>query len=328
MATRPAGKAGSWYLKDPQRLHARLDEYLAAVPKPQDSSSLPLPVPGARLVIAPHAGYDYSGKCAAWAYSCLDLRNVRRVFVLGPSHTYYLEGCAVTAFAKYATPFGDLTVDRETVQQVKQAGAMADMPQRNDEREHSLEMHLPYLYKCCERTFASPHDFPAIVPMLVGDNDLDEEKSVGRVLVPYLKDPHNAFIISSDFCHWGSPYQYTAYSADETLSALVNLDKHDDAPRGAPIHDSIRWLDEAAMDAVASGRHDAFVANIQKTRNTVCGRHPIGVAMAGLELLAKEAGNGGDETKYRFKIVQYDRSNLVKQPDDYSVSYVSAYAVL
>lgn len=274
-----------------------------------------------------HAGYDYSGKCAAWAYSCLHLRNVKRVFVLGPSHTYYLDGCAVTAFAKYATPFGDLVVDRETTQQLKQAGAMVDMPRRNDEKEHSLEMHLPYLYKCCQRTFDSPDRFPAIVPLLVGDNDLDEEKSIGRLLAPYLADAENAFIVSSDFCHWGSPYQYTAYSADRSLSALVNLDSHDDAPPGPPIHDAIRWLDEAAMDAVESGSHDAFVANIRKTRNTVCGRHPIGVAMAALELLAKEAG-GSDEAKYRFKIVQYSRSNLVKQPDDYSVSYVSAYAVL
>lgn len=282
----------------------------------------------ARSATYRHAGYDYSGKCAAWAYSCLDLRNVKRVFVLGPSHTYYLEGCAVTAFAKYATPFGDLTVDRATIQQVKQAGSMANIPQRNDEKEHSLEMHLPYLYKRCQMTFISPQDFPTIVPLLIGDNDLDEEKSVGRVLVPHLKNPENAFIVSSDFCHWGSSYQYMAYSADESLSALVNLDKHDDAPPGPPIHDSIRWLDESAMHAVASGRHDAFVANIQKTRNTVCGRHPIGVTMAGLELLAKEAGGGGDGTKYRFKIVQYDRSNLVKQPDDFSVSYVSAYAVL
>lgn len=53
MATRPAGKAGSWYLADPQRLNARLDEYLALVPQSATQQQVPLPVPGARLVIAP-----------------------------------------------------------------------------------------------------------------------------------------------------------------------------------------------------------------------------------------------------------------------------------
>lgn len=281
--------------------------------------------PGPRGTNPSHAGYDYSGRCAAWAYSCLDLAGVRRVFLLGPSHTYYLEGCAVSAFAKYATPFGDLAVDGDALGCLKQAGAMADIPRRNDEREHSLEMHLPYLWVCCERTFASPRDFPAIVPVLVGGVAVADEKAVGRLLAPLVEDPANAFIVSSDFCHWGYTYQYTVYSPDRGLGALVSLDKHDDPPQGPPIHDSIRWLDEAAMEAVAGGKHDAFVAVIHKTHNTVCGRHPIGVVMAALELLANEAA--ADGAKYRFKVVQYDRSNLVTRPNDFSVSYVSAYAV-
>ncbi|KJZ77501.1 hypothetical protein HIM_03225 [Hirsutella minnesotensis 3608] len=323
MATRPAGKAGSWYKRDPDDLDAMLSSFMASVPETIDGSSHP--IPGARVVIAPHAGYDYSGRCAAWAYSCLDLAGVKRIFVLGPSHTYGFHGCAVTAFAKYATPFGDFAVDRDAVDRVKQAGRMADIPRRNDEREHSLEMHLPYLWKRCKAVFGSHDRFPTIVPVLVGDNSLQEEKDVGRVLVPYLKDAQNAFVISSDFCHWGSPYRYLTYAADEGLEELEELDEYGPAPKGAPIHESIRWLDEAAMNAVRSGSHDAFVANLRKTHNTVCGRHPIGVAMAGLELMANEAGDG---EKFRFKIAQYDRSNLVKTPGDYSVSYVSAYAVV
>lgn len=245
--------------------------------------------------------------------------------MLGPSHTYYLQGCAVTTFEKYATPFGDLIVDRDTIQRIKEAGEMDDMPRSRDSAEHSLEMHLPYLYKRCEQTFGSPDKFPTIVPILIGDNDRDEEKDVGRILVSYLKDEENAFIVSSDFCHWGAHFSYMVYSPDNDPAKLIKLRQSDPRPKGLPIHETIKLIDEAAMDAVTSGSHDAFVDNLKLTKNTVCGRHPIGVAMAALEILAQEAE---DEAKFRFKITQYDRSNLVDSPSDFSVSYVSAYAIL
>lgn len=275
-----------------------------------------------------HAGYEYSGPCAAWSYRCLDLSGVKRVFVLGPSHTYYLEGCALTTFARYATPYGPLTVDRDTVRRLKAKGRMGDMPEANDVNEHSLEMHMPYLYKRCQETFGSPEAFPTIVPLLVGDSSDAGEKETGRLLLPYLKDPENAFIISSDFCHWGSHFRYTVYAPDSDLASLKSLRKTDEPPDGQPIHETIRLLDEAAMEAIRSGSHDAFVANLAQTHNTVCGRHPIGVAMAALELLTEKSTEGAEEAKGRFNMVQYQRSNLVQTPADFSVSYVSAYAVI
>lgn len=267
-----------------------------------------------------HAGYEYSGACAAWAYRCLDLSTAKRIFVLGPSHRYYLAGCAVTTYRKYATPYGDLAVDADVLAQVKGAGAMHDIPPPKDAEEHSLEMHLPYLWKRCQETFGSPDKFPTIVPLLIGDNDGDEEKAVAKVLAPYLADADNAFVISSDFCHWGSHFGYMPYSASSDVTKLTTLRRHDAAPKTPPIHETIRLLDEAAMDAVASGKHDTFVRNLQLTGNTVCGRHPIGVAMAALEELAGDAR--------AFRIVRYERSSLVERADDSSVSYVSAYAVV
>ncbi|EGR48392.1 uncharacterized protein TRIREDRAFT_48482 [Trichoderma reesei QM6a] len=323
MDTRPASKAGSWYEKTPAKLMKTLDNYLADVPETVDGSSLP--IPGARVIIAPHAGYAYSGPNAAWAYSCLDLSKAKRVFILGPSHTYGLSGCAVTTFSKWATPFGDFTVDRDVLERVKEAGGMGDVPPENDVAEHSLEMHLPYLYKRCQQTFESPEDFPTIVPIIVGSLSRSREKDVGRVLLSYLKDEENAFIISSDFCHWGTRFGYAVYSPNGDIQRLTTLHDYSPKPSGPPIYETIRLLDEAAMDAVKSGSHDAFVENLRHTGNTVCGRHPIGVAMAALELYAKELN---EEDKSRFKIVKYDRSSEVVWPDDSSVSYVSAYAVL
>ncbi|KAJ4271365.1 hypothetical protein NW762_000067 [Fusarium torreyae] len=321
--TRPAAKAGSWYKDESQLLLRELQNYLAAVPESLDGASLP--IPGARVIIAPHAGYQFSGPCAAWAYKTLDLSRAKRVIVLGPSHTYYLEGCAATTFDRYATPFGDLKIDQELARELEEAAAMEAMPRRGEINEHSLEMHMPYLYLRCQETFGSPDKFPRIVPVLVGSNNGREEKTLGRALLPYLKDPENAFIISSDFCHWGSNFSYQVYSPTKSPSDLTNLRKDGPRPSGPPIHETIRAIDEAAMDAVKSGSHDAFLNSLKQTKNTVCGRHPIGVMMAALELLRKETEF---QDKGRFSIIQYDRSNLVEYPDDMSVSYVSAYAVL
>ncbi|CAJ0545554.1 Ff.00g090270.m01.CDS01 [Fusarium sp. VM40] len=320
MATRPADKAGTWYDDDAKKLEAQLKGFLAAVPESVDGVSLP--VTGARIVIAPHAGYSYSGRCAAWAYKSLDLSKAKRVFVLGPSHTYYLEGCAAATFGKYATPFGDLTVDTETVRDIKEAGYMEDMPRTSEVDEHSLEMHMPYLYLRCEQTFGSPDKFPTIVPLLIGSNNGSEEKAYAKVLLPYFKDPDNAFIISSDFCHWGRNFSYQVYSPSNSPSDLIRLRSSDAAPIDPPIHETIRIIDEAAMDAVKSGSHDSFLASLRQTKNTVCGRHPIGVTLAALELLKKEPGF---EDKCRFSIMQYNRSNMVELPNEMSVSYVSAY---
>ncbi|KAF5671027.1 hypothetical protein FHETE_4283 [Fusarium heterosporum] len=322
MATRPAQKAGTWYEDDPTVLRQHLEGYLADVPESINGD--PVPIPGARIVIAPHAGYDFSGPCAAWAYKCLDLTKAKRVFVLGPSHTYYLEGCATATFGKYATPFGDLTVDQETVQEVKEAGYMENMPRTSEVNEHSLEMHMPYLYLRCEQTFGSPDKFPIIVPLLIGTNNGSEEKTYAKVLLPYFKDPSNAFIVSSDFCHWGRNFSYQVYSPSNSPSDLVKLRSSDPAPDDPPIHETIRVIDEAAMEAVKSGSHDSFLASLRQTKNTVCGRHPIGVTLAALELLKKEPGF---EDKCRFNVIQYNRSNMVQRPSEMSVSYVSAYAL-
>ncbi|RBR25001.1 uncharacterized protein FIESC28_02271 [Fusarium coffeatum] len=301
MATRPAEKAGHWYKAKPTVLKNELQKYLAAVPDTVDGA--PVPISGARVVIAPHAGYDYSGPCAAWAYKTLDLTGAKRVFVLGPSHTYYLEGCATSTFGKYETPFGDLTVDQDVVQQIKDAAEMEEMPTRGEVSEHSLEMHMPYLYLRCEQTFGTPDKFPKIVPLLIGNNSGPEEKAHGKVLLPYLQDPENAFVVSSDFCHWGKNFSYQVYSPTNKPSDLKKLRSTDAAPKGPPIHETIRVIDEAAMDAVKSGVHDSFLATLKETRNT-------------------------DKEKGYFSVIKYDRSNLVEEPQDMSVSYVSAYAVL
>lgn len=199
------------------------------------------------------------------------------------------------------------------------------MKTSGDVDEHSLEMHLPYLYKRITQTFASEAEYPTIVPILIGDNNGPEEKEFGELLAPYLKSPENAFVVSSDFCHWGSRFTYTAYAPEGNVQQITSLSRRTATPTNPPIHESIKQLDQLAIDAIETGKHDEFVSNLAHTKNTVCGRHPIGVTMAALEVLAKE---NAETEKCRFKFVQYQRSGLVEDASDSSVSYASAYAVV
>jgi AmmeMemoRadiSam system protein B len=152
---------------------------------------------------------------------------------------------------------------------------------------------------------------------MIGNTDATTETQLGAFLAPYLSDAANLFVISSDFCHWGSRFRYTYYrTPDGAASQLRSSTK---ISADWPVHESIAAVDKDSMDAVESGRHEEFLAQLRETGNTVCGRHPIGVFMAA----AEAAGIDG-----RFRFVRYERSGLVEDASDSSVSYCSAFAVL
>ena len=258
--------------------------------------------------------------------------------MLGPSHTYYLAGCALSTFDKYRTPFGDLDVDVVTVDALMDTGKFSTIPPHREVAEHCLEMHIPYLWKRLEQTYGDDKSkYPPIVPIIVGDLKASQEKEFGKLLVPYLKDPENAFIISSDFCHWGKNYGYRPQLIDgmyqnpdarSSKKAVLKVQPkvNSSDPDGPAPHEVIKALDDMAIAAAETGVHDNFYSTVEGTDNSVCGRHPIGVVMAALEELAREADL--DAGKGKFKFVQYQRSGLVEDLDDFSVSYASAYAVL
>ncbi|KIW07152.1 AmmeMemoRadiSam system protein B, variant [Verruconis gallopava] len=333
MTARRATHAGSWYTDDERELSGQLDSFLAAVPSKtacigtQSAKEDPvdIPVSNARAIIAPHAGYSYSGPAAAWAYKAVDWSNVKRVFLLGPSHHYYLETCALSRCTTYETPLGDLKLDMPTIAELEKTGKFSHMSRAADEDEHSLEMHLPYIYKMLSRNFASPADFPPLIPILVGSTNRATEKAFGALLAPYLADPSSIFIASSDFCHWGSRFRYTYYQPASGPAVHLNSAKR---PSDRAIHESIAAVDMQCIDAVETGVHDEFLRVLEETGNTVCGRHPIGVVMAAVEVLEKEGKADPAKGQGRFKFVRYERSSLVTSPRDSSVSYCSAFAVL
>jgi AmmeMemoRadiSam system protein B len=211
------------------------------------------------------------------------------------------------------------------VREIKQIWGLETMSKSTDEEEHSLEMHLPYIYKMLSlKNAAFQNDATSVplIPILVGNTDADAEARYGSLLAPYLSDPANLFVISSDFCHWGSRFRYTYYQPADTSPAM-QLKSSSRVASDYPIHNSIAAVDHETMDAVESGSHRQFLSQLRKTGNTVCGRHPIGLFMA-----AVEKADGLGSGKGTFKFLRYERSSLVEEVRDSSVSYCSAFALL
>lgn len=248
----------------------------------------------------------------------------------------------------YDTPLGRLKIDRTTTEELYTTGKFTRMTERVDDDEHSIEMHLPYTYKMISLASSSSpkntemktqttakmdeDNFPLIVPILVGSISAAKEKIYGTILKPYLTNPENAFIISSDFCHWGLRFSYTRYQPSSSISTNVQeLHRSSRLPDdGQPIHKSIEDLDKRGIQAIETGSHKAFVEYLKETKNTICGRHPIGVVMAGLEEARGEMQADGDEKENwgRFKFVRYEQSSQCEVVRDSSVSYASAFAIV
>jgi len=189
---------------------------------------------------------------------------------------------------------------------------------------------MPYIRKRLDQTASAAK----IVPLVVGNLGSRAEKELGRALAPWVRDSENAFVVSSDFCHWGlDTFDYAPYSATGSVDDLETLQPGQKLEPGASVEDTIEAMDQHALEAVKLGNHDAFLASLKKTKNTVCGRHPIGVILAALEAAA-EGAMEEDTDRFKFKVTKYTTSGKVKGDRPirdcfgHSVSYVSAYAIV
>ena len=204
---RPATQANRFYEGNAQRLSQEVDSFLTLHRGSADRRRV-------AALIVPHAGYYYSGNVAASAYMALNPKQLyKRIFLLGPSHHEWLDGASVNTEADYyATPLGNVKVDRETVKALTTTDGtdLTDServffyrPEAHD-REHCLEVQLPFL----QRRLG---DVPPIVPIIISTNDFQKLSRMAEVLKPYFTD-ENLFVISSDFSHY--PRYEDAYEAD------------------------------------------------------------------------------------------------------------------
>jgi AmmeMemoRadiSam system protein B len=203
---RPPAVAGQFYPDDPDRLQADVRRYLNGADAPEDC----LDPPFVKAIIAPHAGYPYSGPIAASAYvqlACSDIP-AKRFVLVGPAHYAPVHGLGVSGAAAFETPLGPAPVD-EASRAAVLALPFADVTDAAHAPEHSLEVQLPFL----QELFL---DF-AIVPLLVGA--ATPPTQVAEALEALWGGPETRIVISSDLSHF---YDHeTAQMLDESTADVI-----------------------------------------------------------------------------------------------------------
>jgi AmmeMemoRadiSam system protein B len=192
--------AGMFYPDDARELTLMVADFLSNAESKGDS---------VKAIIAPHAGYIYSGPIAGSAYALLSdcATTIERVVLLGPAHRVSVRGLAVSSAESFATPLGNVAIDTEAVQDVL-ALPQVTISDAAHAPEHSLEVHLPFLQSICPGI--------RIVPLVVGQATADE---VEEVLDMLWGGVETVIVISSDLSHF---YDYaTAHTLDATTAEAI-----------------------------------------------------------------------------------------------------------
>jgi hypothetical protein len=220
MWLRPPAVAGLFYPADPQELIREIDFYLDRVPevasnKPEDVLAL----------IAPHAGYPYSGPVAAYSYKPLIDLKPELVVILAPSHHNYFAGASVFYQGQYQTPLGSVETDQNLGEKLF-AGLNAlscsvpeiDFSKEIHAKEHSLEVQIPFLQK----TIGSFK----LLPIIIGTSDLEICQKIANNLCRLLVSEKRRFmvIISTDLSHY-HPYKRAIEVDHKFIEDLKTLEE-------------------------------------------------------------------------------------------------------
>jgi len=186
-----------FYPAEPATLKRTVAEILAAAPASGND---------AKVIIAPHAGYQYSGLTAAHAYRQFEARRglIRRVVLLGPAHRVPLKGMAVPSVDAFTTPLGDVPIDVEGVKQAQEVPGMQVSDEAHAE-EHSLEVHLPFLQSVLDNF--------QLVPIVVG---VCTARHVEALLDALWGGDETAIVVSSDLSHFHSYTEAREIDANTT----------------------------------------------------------------------------------------------------------------
>lgn len=175
--------AGTFYPANPETLKSMIESYLDAA---KTTAKLP------KAMIVPHAGYIYSGACAACAYARLKMGadKIKRVLVLGPSHRVGFKGLAVSHAEFFNTPLGDIALDMTAIQHLLTLPFVRYVDEAHY-LEHSLEVQLPFLQTVLKEF--------KLIPIVAGEATAEQ---VAQALELFYDDAQTLIVISSDLSHY------------------------------------------------------------------------------------------------------------------------------
>ncbi len=269
--------AGSFYPADKLSLQVLVDAYLKNARK-----DLPDVPPGVFAIIAPHAGYVYSGKAAAYSYNTIRAAGFKTVVLLGSSHRSSFNGIALYPSGAWETPLGRVNIDSVMARKLASlSGNIRSLPAAFSE-EHSLEVQLPFL----QRTLK---DFK-IVPLLTGAMEKEDIQALAGALTPVLKQHKGRvlLVVSSDMSHYH------------------------------PYSEAVR-IDSSTMRLIGELNWEGLLDGINRKENELCGAPAVIAAMMAAAKMGGQAqplhySNSGDTAGDKSKVVGYG-SVAFWQPD-------------
>jgi MEMO1 family protein len=196
--------AGSWYPGEEEELSSMLEGFLFNAEK-QNVGSV-------KVLVAPHAGYIYSGQVAAYAYKQIEGLGYKKVIVLAPTHHVRFEGASIVDKTHFRTPLGDVKISDETFGLPKESNLIHKVALA-DEKEHSLEIQLPFLQKVLGKF--------ELVPIIIGDLEDDEIEKLATVLLKHFDD-ETLVVASTDLSHF-YPYDTASEMDNECIDSIVSL---------------------------------------------------------------------------------------------------------
>ncbi|MBN2808604.1 MAG: AmmeMemoRadiSam system protein B [Deltaproteobacteria bacterium] len=245
MLTRPPAVAGTFYSNDPQTLRDEIKAYLQQAPAPPAGAAAPL------ALVAPHAGYFYSGAVAAEAYRLVVGQKFDLVVVVAPSHHHYFNGISIYSAGNYRTPLGEVTVDGALAETLISQYAELDFIPAAHRSEHSLEVQLPFLQ-------VALGEF-TLLPMIMGKQGWGQAVKLAEIIAELALTRRLLLVASTDLSHF-----------------------HDAVSAGR--------LDRQIVAAVAAFDAFAFWSLIEKRQAEACGAGPLlSVMLAARKLGAERA---------------------------------------
>ncbi len=242
MKVRKAILAGQWYSSDKADLENTINDYFSKVPPP------PLPSEPCAIIV-PHAGYVYSGATAAYGYNTIRDRKINRVIILAPSHRVGFEGISIADADYYETPLGKIKMDRKSCDHLLRNDGFSTVAGVHD-KEHSLEIQLPFLQKSLKNY--------ELIPLVVGHILTEKLEYYANIIKQYI-DNKTVIIVSSDFTHYGNNFGYTPFEDN--------------------IEENIKKLDMRAFEMIKSMNVQSFIDYKNRTGATICGYQPIALLM-------------------------------------------------
>ena len=196
--------AGSFYTDDADELKNEVERYFKnAISRKND----------AIVVVAPHAGYVFSGQVAANAINQLNpKKNYDNIFLIGSSHSISFGGASIYNVGDYKIPEATIKVNQKLASKLIENNSVFEYNKNAHNQEHSLEVQLPFLYYHLKNNFR-------IIPIIIGTNNIETIKEIAKALKPYFNDK-NAFVLSSDFSHYPN-YDEATKNDKRTAEAFI-----------------------------------------------------------------------------------------------------------